>query len=666
MAAFIEPLLQEQLWNWLETEKGMKVDGEVKIGTGRIDLAAETSDGRYIGVELKRDSGLGFGKELYEQLHRYIESGVFDEVYFASGTVDPLLNALEDEQTADIGTLSQGSKLVSSAIHAGQVTLEEAKRRIENDLPQDLLQQRKSGKWGTVKSYIFDKIDNQTEPSPDPVSIEEGIRYLRRSICPTDIGVIHIPFNFPTIDGKPTLRELDRVHEPKKAYEPIIHREANQLDRDGTPEFNQQGEPWVRHNVWLQYGGLPEGYVPNIRSSDQPYRPIDILYFNQSYDPTEILKSKSGDVVGVEAKGKESFSHDRLPRQVTEYLATQSLTHLYLAVPASFQNSAIDLLEAHDRGDEVGLITVDEQGDVTIVQEATRLTYKHDGYMNKYTPQKIGYGDVSIENGLEVLSPFLTAEERERLKYSDATEYATELLKDYSDQTNEDGWILNDLPTTLHPPESEFEQNGTTRAYLFRGISAAPYHWRSNGPKDGYVRLSLSHYEVENQFALKLHFGQGSWEGGYISLIGEQVQQFIDILASIETIQGGTVPGQGKYIDLETFPFEHEKNEPHRISGGSGNIQPLSLKIESINQGRSIARLQLGSEETQGVDVTITEPQWLDLLASVSILRDGNERQLPGEYNSYPRIGPSGDNTWDIGTNIEDRDNPDPPSEWGS
>jgi len=664
MAAFIEPLLQEQLWRWLETEREMTVDGEVKIDTGRIDLAAETSDGRYIGVELKRDSGLGFGKELYEQLHRYIESGVFDEVYFASATVDPLLNALENNQTADVGTLSQGSKRVKSAIHAGQVTLEEAKRRIEHDLPEDLLQQRVPGKWGTIKSYIFDKIDTETEPSIDPVSIEEGIRYLRRSICPTEVGVIHIPFNFPTLDGQPTLRELNRVHEPEKAYDPIIRREAKQLDRNGVPDFNQRGEPWIRHCVWRQYGGLPEGYVPNIRSSDQSFRPIDILYFNQSYDPTEILQNESGDVVGVEAKGEESFDHKRLPRQLTEFLATQTLTHLYLAVPDSFQSSASDLLETHDCGDEVGLITVDEQGKVTTVQEAPRLTYKHDGYMYRYSPQKIGYGDVSIENGLEVSAPFLTEEERERLQYSDAAEYASDLLTDHSDQTNDDGWILNHPPTILYPPESEFESNDTARAYLLRGISAAPYHGSSQGPKDGYVRLSLSDYEVENQFSLKLHFGQGSWEGGYISLIGEQVQDLLDILVSLETIEGGTVPGQGKYIDLEIFPYDREKNEPHRVSGGSGDIQPLSLTIESINQGKSVARLQLGSKKTQGVDVTITEPQRLDLLASISILRDGNERQLPGEYSSYPRIGPSGDNTWNIGSEIEDRDNPDPPSAW--
>lgn len=663
MAAFIEPLLQEQLWHWLETEKEMTVDGEVKIETGRIDLAAETPDGRYVGIELKQDSGMGFGKELYEQLHRYIESGVFDEVYFASANVDPLLNALENKQTADVGTISQGSKRVSSAIHAGNVTLDEAKRRIEDDLPSNLLEQRASGKWGTVKSYIFDKIDSKNKPSMDPVSLEDGIRYLRRSACPTEVGVIHIPFNFPDIDGEPTLRELDRVHKPEKAYEPIIRREASQLDRNGVPEFNREGEPWIRHNVWRQFGGLPEGYVPNIRSSDQAFRPIDVLYFNESYDPTEILQKESGAVVGVEAKGTGSFDNERLSKQLTEYLATNTLTHLYLAVPASIQSIASDLLEANEFDDEVGLIAVDEQGNVEIAQEAPTLPYEHDGYMKRYSPQKIGYGDVSIENGLEVLNPFLTKEERERLQYSDGAEYANDLLTDNSDQTNDDGWILNNTTRTLYPPESEFKQQ-TARAYLLRGLSAAPYHGRSKGPKDGYVRLSLSDYEVEDQFALKLHFGQGSWEGGYISLIGEQVQHLLDILVSLNTIQGGTVTGQGKYIDLETFPFDVEKNEPHRVSGGSGEIQSLILKIESINQEDSVARLEIGSNNTQGVNVMITEPQWLDLIASISILRDGNERQLPGEYTSYPRIGPSGDNTWDIGTDIEDRDDPDPPSAW--
>jgi len=33
MAAFIEALLKERLWYWLETKKGMDVEGEVNLGT---------------------------------------------------------------------------------------------------------------------------------------------------------------------------------------------------------------------------------------------------------------------------------------------------------------------------------------------------------------------------------------------------------------------------------------------------------------------------------------------------------------------------------------------------------------------------------------------------------------------------------------------------------
>jgi len=58
MVHFVEPLVTEQLWHWLETDRGWRVDSEVDTGNGRIDLACETPDGRYIGIELKAGSGL--------------------------------------------------------------------------------------------------------------------------------------------------------------------------------------------------------------------------------------------------------------------------------------------------------------------------------------------------------------------------------------------------------------------------------------------------------------------------------------------------------------------------------------------------------------------------------------------------------------------------------
>ncbi|MDL0140817.1 hypothetical protein PNP85_15060, partial [Halobacterium salinarum] len=75
-------------------------------------------------------------------------------------------------------------------------------------------------------------------------------------------------------------------------------------------------------------------------------------------------------------------------------------------------------------------------------------------------------------------------------------------------------------------------------------------------------------------------------------------------------------------------------------------------------------RFQLGAESHQGVNVTLTEVQWLDLVATIDILQTGNQFQLPGEHRSNPRIGPFGEDTWTLGSGIERQADPDPPTEW--
>lgn len=667
MARFIEALLQERVWYWLEDSLDMEVDGEVSISTGRIDIVAKTSESEVWGIEVKRDEGLGFGSTLFEQMNRYIESEAFDRVFFASHKIDRLQDWFEDKQGPEITVLSQASKALGAGISQSWYNREEVINCIEEKLPKELLNWR--GPTGTTaERYIEAKLDNPPD-STDPVPLDEGIRWLKRGRLPSELGIIHVPLNLS--DG--IMREVEKNIHPASAYQPRILREARLLDREIDPEFERREEPWIRHVLWREYGGIPEAHIPNVKESDLPHRPIDLIAFSGSYDPTDAVESPvDHEVIGFEAKGEGSFNTMRLVDQLAEYLETATLSRLYLAVPAARTDVALETLASVQRLEKVGLISVTEDGVVCIEREARSMVPENDGYMEKYDRRKLAFGDIIIEGGKDVRSPYVTDEEADRLRNPDATSYAKDLITDNSDMADSDGWIRVPRPNSLRPRESEFEKGKKARAYLLKGLSADPYvpgDTPSVAPDDmkpGYVRLTLNDFEFEGELALKFHFGRGSWEGGYIWFAGEEVRQLENVLQSLPYISGGEVSGQGKVLDLDTYPFDRSENEPHRVSGSTGEVEYLTLKIRSCNEGDVVAFMRLGEGERAGVDVEVTTAQWLDMVATIGILRNGTHRDLPGEYTSYPRIGPTGDDTWSIGTGIEEQVNPDPPGEWGT
>jgi Holliday junction resolvase-like predicted endonuclease len=659
MASFGEALLKQRLWYWLETERGMKVEGEVNLGTGRIDLIAKTSDGEVWGIELKKQ---GFGE--YEQANRYIESGKIDRLYIATDRIESLQKALSGPAPLNVSTLNQNSMKLGVGVEQGEYSVEEVMQAVDSEFSDEMLNQQVSGS-PSLREYIRKRVETGSN-SKDAISLDQGITNLSRASCPTELGVIHIPFNLEA----GTLRDVEKNLSPEEAYEPRIFQEADRIERDRTLDFSREEEPWVRHCVWREYGGLPEGHIPNPMDSDQPHRPIDVLSFEGSYDPTDAVENPGEhEVIGIEAKGRSSFTSKRTAQQLSDFLATSTLSRLYLAVPTVLAEKARSLLSSEDLS-EVGILTVTEDGDVVVEREAERMEPEHDGYLERYDERKVGYGNVEIASGKDVVSPYVTAEEAERLKNSDAAEYAQDIITDNSELADDDGWIRASTTDSLRQPESEFDQGKKARGYLLEGRSADPYTQdRSQGVepddmKPGYVRLTVTDFTVDGQDALNFHFGRGSWEGGYIWFVGEEVDQLQNVLNSIKTISGGEIPGQGKTLDLETYPFDHSENEPHRVSGSSGEEVEIKLQVTSQMDDEVAARLRLGESEKAGVDVTLTKPQWLDLIATIDILRTGNQRELPGEYTSYPRIGPSGDDTWSVGTDIEEKVNPDPPSEW--
>lgn len=658
MATFEEALLKERLWTWLEDARGMTVEGEVDLGTGRIDLVAETPDGEYWGIEVKRGEGIGFGTRFYDQAHRYMESETLDRLYFASPQVEGIQKALLGSHPPDAGILNQTSQKLGAGIEAGEYTKAEVLAAIDERFEDAFLQRRLSGS-PSIRRYIEKKLEPHGGSTKDPVALETGLRELARARFPEEVGVIHIPQN---IAGD-VFFDVNRHIDPTQAYEPRILQEAPLLNRTGAPSFARREEPWIRHCCWREYGGLPEGHIPNVMVSDQPWRPIDLLAFPESNDPTDaVLDSALHEVVGIEAKGEASYRPDRIRKQLGEFLQTETLSRLYLAVPESLADQAVALVDDTPELEPVGVFGVSAAGDLSVHRRANELTPIHDGYLEEYSEQKVGYGNLNLDGGKPVENPFVTDEEAQRLKNLDAASYARDILEDLSDKTDADGWIRASVESEDRPPECEFEQS-KSRAYLLRGRSADPYaEGKGVGPqdmKDGYVRLTVSQFTDTAAPALKLHFGRGSWEGGYIWFEGTTVEALRSVLVSLQSIEGGELEGYGKVLDLATYPFDYEENEPHRVAGTSGQETIQTLQIESVMSGGLAARVRLGNGDSSGVDVEMSETQWLDLVATIDILLEtGNERELPGEYSSYPRIGPDGENTWPIGTDIEEQIRP--------
>ncbi|RDZ50453.1 hypothetical protein C5C07_19215 [Haloferax sp. Atlit-4N] len=663
MASFVEALLKERLWFWLEAVQGFEVEGEVWAGKGRIDLVARTPDGEFWGIELKHKAETTLDSRLYSQLHRYHESGMFDRIFLASPFVDDFQQAFYSHQPLNISIVSQTSQKLAAGIKAEMHSESEILEALDAAFSEEFLSQPISGS-PSVREYIISKLGYADFTKKKPITVEQGISELTRARFPTMVGVIHIPLN---LDGN-SFRDVAAELTPNDAYEPQILREGEQLNRTGEPSFSRREEPWIRHCCWREFGGIPEAHVPNVMDSDRAWRPADLIAFSGSHDPTDAVNDPdTNEIIGIEAKGESSYNRTRVTQQLSELLATETLSRLYLAVPSSLVTDAHSLIKDHGELEKVGLLTVSEDGVLSIDREAARVVPVHDGYMEKYTAQKVGYGEVEIENGKEVVEPFVTNEEAERLKNPDAAAYARQLLTDNSDRADDDGWIRSPVTEPTEPFESEFNQT-KVRAYLLSGQSADPYTEdlsQGVGPRDmkeGYVRLTISDLDVDGEKALKFHFGRGSWEGGYIWFGGDVIRQLLAIIVSIKTISGGEVAGQGKLLDLDTYPFDHDRNEPYRLSGASGTEIGLKLLISNIDDGNHIMRIRLGERKNEGVDVSFTEAQWLDLIATVDILLTGTHRELPGSFTTYPRIGPSGKDTWSIGTVIEEQVHPNLPS----
>lgn len=359
MPHVVEASMHHLLWQWLSSSLGYDVAGEVNIGNGKIDLLAESPEGLYVGYEVKDQNKLmedpSNVNSLIHQLNKYAQSGYLDRLYFCSQEPLSMSNSLHpDNWRVDISSLNE------------EFTL--------SNIPQHL--------------------DNDHVISP-----------------PDGLGFVKVPWEN---------RDEELIGIEQRAS-------ALSTQRTKTPELPRQNEGWVKHHAWQeirndewdQCGGIFEGVLPD--SNGRNTRRIDIVGFYGSPIPGDILrnqKKEKFDMIGVEAKGAElgsSSVHD-VRKQVLAYIQSKTLTQVYLSVPAGDENLALEVLDESNQTSltdhfefsagpdvestsvlgNVGIMAVDEEGDVEYVRMADELDMQYDGFINAEfgpdTPVMAGWG----------------------------------------------------------------------------------------------------------------------------------------------------------------------------------------------------------------------------------------------------------------------------------
>lgn len=357
MAHVTEPLLTRFLWQWLE-QQGCVVGGEVDLGNGRVDLVAETSDGEFVGYEVKdqrtfdREKVAGMRpekvRELMKQLNKYQDSGFLDRLYYCSQEPSPVREWLErGGSDVDVATLNQ-------------------------DLSRG----------------IQPRTDRQ----------RHGIR------IPHEVGVMRVP-----IDEEGDPEEVKPAELRPRINEPTLSQENEAWVRHRV---------WERAELVCERGSffpICEAVIPNPDSSTA--KRTDVAIFVGDADPTMVLTHQDEekyDLIGVEAKGAGlgGASQEQLRQRLTAYLVSGGLTQLYLAVLEQDEHAAQEVLgmsgqatfrqfnaDSDDTAgghlSAVGLITVNREGDIAVVRQAENVEMRFDGIQAPDTNQlckAVGWG----------------------------------------------------------------------------------------------------------------------------------------------------------------------------------------------------------------------------------------------------------------------------------
>lgn len=427
MTYCVEPFIQDTVWRWLAAnDRYTRVSAEIEINTGRIDLIAETTSGEVHGFEIK-DRIFP-----HEQLNRYLNSGNLDRLYYCSQRGQQAVQTAENASfTSQTFNNQQIRKRVSNAIAAGQYTESEYINRLEATFPEELLDSQATimssvnrrildDEEKTVRSRLTRNLGIPTadfDPDEEYITLDDAMRFMSNSmVIPDEVGVLDVPFSYDTVDSvEESFRRV--IDEPakqafsKSRWQDVeVCRDAELLTREGIPDFSHTNEAWIQHHTWLEMGDIREAVIPH-PELDAEFL-IDVMAFEGGDTPTEVFRAgDTGKCIGIEAKGVATFrgtnDYSDVCSQLGRYRSSGALTHLYLSVPQQYSETGKRILSG-DLAD-VGLVTVTETGDVSVVREPDRREMEFDGYLevsgnHEYT-RSIGFGNIQPNDEGEPTKP---------------------------------------------------------------------------------------------------------------------------------------------------------------------------------------------------------------------------------------------------------------------
>jgi len=194
---------------------------------------------------------------------------------------------------------------------------------------------------------------------------------------------------------------------------------------------------------------------------------------------------------------------------------------------------------------------VSTDGDIETIKTATEMVPQYDGYVDNHKKRKTGYGDRFPSDAREVISPYITDEEADRLKHRSSIEYAQDILPDSPWGPSDRDYPSPERSATSLKKRTELESDGS-RIHVLEGTVASSFSMES-----GYVELLMEYFREED--CLLLNFGRNY--GGYIWFSGDQIDEMMTEFSSLADRDCIEFAGRG-YVE-SSLPAEY-----NQIRGG--------------------------------------------------------------------------------------------------